>query len=101
MSASATELFWPAARLDEALEGAARHANLRVAPVPAGRGRGIEAAATGLGVEAEPLDVAYADLEASLASRLPALVDVGAEHPSGPGEYAAVVARARAAARID
>ena len=96
MSARAAELFWPASRLDEAVEGLARRARLRMRQVAA-RGKGIEAVATSLGVEAEPLDVAYADLEARLRSRLPALVDVGSDYAtgdaSGPPEFAAVVGR--------
>lgn len=93
MSASAAEIFWPAARLDEAVEGAARRSGLRVRPRTASRGKGIEATARALGVEAEPLDVAYADLEARLRARLPALVDVGPVHAEGGSEFAAVVGR--------
>jgi ATP-binding cassette subfamily B protein len=92
MSAAA-EIFWPAARLDEAVEGASRRAGLRIHPRASSRGKGIEATARALGVEAEPLDVAYADLEARLRARLPALVDVGPVHADGAPEFAAVIGR--------
>ncbi len=93
MSPAVSEVFWPAARLDEAVEGVARRSGLRVRPRTASRGKGIEATARALGVEAEPLDVAYADLEARLRSRLPALVDVGPVHADGTPEFAAVIGR--------
>lgn len=81
------ELFWPDDRLEEALDMSARHAGIARASVRRGwtqadaargpLGRRIEATATELGLEAEPLDLAYGDLEGRLLGATPLIAAFG------------------------
>ncbi len=101
MIGAPAELFWPAARLDEALESAARHAGIAASParrarhrreddrLPTALAQRIEAAAARLGIEAEPLDVAYGDLAARLVAASPVIVGFGGDQPG----VAAIVGR--------
>ena len=89
------ELAWPVSRLGEALEALARTGALaprsvEVPPPPhnlaqdgaEGLGRWIEATAGSLGLEAEPVDVPYAEVERLVRSAGPALLRLpGAGEP--------------------
>ncbi len=89
MSDEREELFWPEDRLEEAIDMSARHAGIARASVRrgwthAGAGsshgplaRRIETTAAELGVEAEPLDLAYGDLEARLFGGAPLIAALG------------------------
>jgi ATP-binding cassette, subfamily B, bacterial len=81
------KLSWPVSRLGEALEALARTGDLaprsvEVPPPPhnlardgaEGLGRWIEATAGSLGLEAEPVDVSYAEVERLVRSAGPALL---------------------------
>jgi ATP-binding cassette subfamily B protein len=88
-------LAWPVARLGEALEAMARHSGLapreREIPVPpeglaqadaAVLGAWIETAATWLGLEAEPVEAPYAEVEGLVRRAGPALLRLpGTEAP--------------------
>jgi ATP-binding cassette, subfamily B, bacterial len=87
-------LGWPASRIVEALETGARHASIplkksvEVAPVwgaselaGAAFDSWVDAGADWLGIEAEPVDVHYHDLEALLRRAPPVLVRIP---PAGP-----------------
>jgi ATP-binding cassette subfamily B protein len=89
MSRSLHDLSWPAARLGEALETAGRRAGLgaheeEVGAPPArlltgdsaAIGSWIEAAAGWLGLEAEPVDTSYAEIENLIRAAGPALLRV-------------------------
>jgi ATP-binding cassette subfamily B protein len=78
-------ITWPANRAAEALDALARRSGLRpkvggistpaaVDPDPTRLGRWIEASAAALGLEAEPEEVRYADVERFLESAAPALL---------------------------
>ena len=79
-------IAWPATRVGEALEALARRSDLRpksvelpappanIADDPRRLGLWIESAASSLGLEAEPEEIRYADLERKLTSASPALV---------------------------
>src|SRR3974390_1761427 len=82
-------LTWPLARLDEAIEWLTRKAGLydRTVEIPAAPPATadsevlldwIDAAARTLGIEAEPIDCAYADAEALLQNAGPALLQIRA-----------------------
>ena len=89
------KLSWPSSRLGEALEALARTGDLaprsvEVPPPPhnlardgaEGLGRWIEATAGSLGLEAEPVDVSYAEVERLVRSAGPALLRLpGAGEP--------------------
>ena len=89
------KLSWPVSRLGEALEALARTGDLaprsvEVPPPPhnlardgaEGLGRWIEATAGSLGLEAEPVDVSYAEVERLVRSAGPALLRLpGAGEP--------------------
>src|SRR6267142_5124693 len=89
------KLSWPVSRLGEALEALARIGDLaprsvEVPPPPhslardgaEGLGRWIEATAGSLGLEAEPVDVPYAEVERLVRSAGPALLRLpGAGEP--------------------
>ncbi len=90
MSDEREELFWPEDRLAEAIDMSARHAGIVRNSAQRGwthagdssrapLGRRIEATATELGVEAEPLDLAYGDLEARLFSGAPLVAALGTD----------------------
>ena len=77
--------LWPANRAAEALDALARRSGLRpkgggvstpaaVDPDPTRLGRWIEASAAALGLDAEPEEVRYADVELFLGSAAPALL---------------------------
>jgi ATP-binding cassette subfamily B protein len=87
MTRSIHALSWPAARLGEAIETAGRRAGLGPheaevgAPPPrllvgdsAALGRWIEAAAAWLGLEAEPVETPYAEVEQLVSTAGPALL---------------------------
>ena len=94
---SLAELAWPAAELHRALDGAARAhlyavGSRELAPPPAELSRAetsewLEAAAQWLGLEAEPVQVEYVDLERFLRRASPAILRLagddqpGEEHP--------------------
>ena len=78
-------ITWPANRGAEALDALARRSGLRpkvggistpaaVDPDPTRLGRWIEASAAALGLDAEPAEVRYADVERFLGSAAPALL---------------------------
>jgi len=79
-------ISWPANRIGEALEALASRSGLRpksvelpappadLADDPRRLGLWIESAASSLGLEAEPGEIRYADIERKLASAAPALV---------------------------
>ncbi|HVP52074.1 MAG TPA: ABC transporter ATP-binding protein [Terriglobales bacterium] len=79
-------IAWPANRVGEALEALARRSELRpksmdlpmppanAADDPRRLGLWIESAASALGLEAEPEEIRYADLETRLAGASPAVV---------------------------
>jgi len=79
-------ISWPANRIGEALEALARRSGLRpksvelptppanIADDPRRLGLWIESATSALGLEAEPEEIRYADLERRLACAAPALV---------------------------
>ena len=83
------ELAWPAAELHRALDGAARAqryaaGSRELAPPPAGLDREqtaewLEAAACWLGLEAEPVQVEYVDLERFLRRASPAVLRLAGE----------------------
>jgi ATP-binding cassette subfamily B protein len=89
------QLSWPVSRLGEALEALARTGGLapravEVPPPPPGLardgaeglGRWIEATAAALGLEVEPVDVPYAEVEWLVRSAGPALLRLpGADEP--------------------
>jgi ATP-binding cassette, subfamily B, bacterial len=87
MMRSVHELSWPAARLGEALETAARRAGLGAREAEVGApparlltadsallGRWIESVARWLNLEAEPVETPYAEIEQLLRTAGPALV---------------------------
>jgi ATP-binding cassette subfamily B protein len=87
MRRSVHELSWPAARLGEAIETAGRRAGLGAREAEVGApparlltgdgtalGQWIEAAASWLGLEAEPAETAYAEVEQLIRTAGPALV---------------------------
>ncbi|MCE9592602.1 MAG: ABC transporter ATP-binding protein/permease [Planctomycetes bacterium] len=84
MSAGLTDLFWPDARLDEAIELAARHAGIDCSGARTNGARSprgslalrLEAVARDLRIEIEPLDIACGDLDARLRSEAPFLAVV-------------------------
>lgn len=96
---SGAALTWPTARLGEAIEALARHGGLAAdrgaavaTPVPPAAlqqpgasdvGAWIEWAGARFGLEAEPVQVAAADVEATLRRAGPALVRVRGEHETG------------------
>jgi ATP-binding cassette subfamily B protein len=79
-------IAWPASRVGEALETLAQRSGLRPRsielPVPPANiaddahrlGLWIESAANSLGVEAEPAEIRYTDIERKLASAAPAIL---------------------------
>jgi ATP-binding cassette subfamily B protein len=78
-------ITWPANRAAEALDALARRSGLRpqvggistpaaVDPDPTRLGRWIEVSAAALGLDAEPAEVRYADVERFLGSAAPALL---------------------------
>jgi len=79
-------IAWPANRIGEALEALARRSDLRpksielpappanIADDPHRLGLWIESAASALGLEAEPEEIRYADIETRLAAASPAVV---------------------------
>jgi len=79
-------IAWPANRIGEALEALARRSDLRpkaielplppvnIADDPRRLGLWIESAASSLGLEAEPSQMRYAEVERKLASAAPALL---------------------------
>jgi ATP-binding cassette subfamily B protein len=79
-------IAWPASQIGEALEALARRSDLRpkeielpvppanIAEDPRRLGLWIESAASALGLEAEPNEIRYADVERRLASAAPALL---------------------------
>ena len=79
-------IAWPANRIGEALEALARKSGLRpkslelptppanIADDPRRLGLWIESATSALGLEAEPEEIRYADLDRKLACAAPALV---------------------------
>ena len=79
-------IAWPANRIGEALEALARRSDLRpkaielplppvnIADDPRRLGVWIESAASSLGLEAEPSQMRYAEVERKLASAAPALL---------------------------
>ena len=81
-------LLWPSARLDEALHALVAHALLPTAPPltaapgaalhqnPESVAEWLEAAARSLGVEAQPAETPYPDLERHLPAMGPALIRV-------------------------
>ena len=89
------QLSWPVSRLGEALEALARTGGLapravEVPPPPPslardgaeGLGRWVEATAAALGLEVEPVDVPYAEVERLVRSAGPALLRLpGADEP--------------------
>ncbi len=99
-----TDFSWPPESLDDAIATLARAAGLSpradVAPRPPEglegdvrtRDAWIEATASFLGVEAEPVECTYADLEGSLRTMSPFLLRVS--YPAGP-RYLAVVGATR------
>lgn len=103
MSGRENGVFWPAERLEEALESAAAYAGL-LSPLPRARRDGarrsasIESSAARLGIEAEAIATSYGDLEARLLRcapgivRVPAMVSIG-EPPSV--EFAVIVGARR------
>lgn len=114
MSAPLERVSWPAARLGEALEALSRAAALPVkgAGLPAppadllrpgvaqptglALGRWIEGAASLLGLEAEPVEARYGDVEALIRRAGPALLRV-----QGPeGRFLALVGASRRRARL-
>jgi ATP-binding cassette subfamily B protein len=87
MRRSVHELSWPAARLGEAIETAGRRAGLGAREAEVGApparlltgdgtalGQWIEAAASWLGLEAEPVETPYAEVEPLIRTAGPALV---------------------------
>lgn len=82
MSARDVERFWPSERLEEALEHLARRAGIARSAARAGASVSscaspaarLERAAKALGIELEPLDVAYGELETRLRSDAPSVV---------------------------
>jgi ATP-binding cassette subfamily B protein len=83
------DVVWPASRAVEALEAAARRAGLPVSPsgeiapvwgaselAPAAFDEWVSASARWLGIEAEPVLIEYAEVEAFLRGAAPALVRV-------------------------
>ncbi|WP_438019888.1 ABC transporter ATP-binding protein [Sorangium sp. So ce315] len=114
MSASLDSASWPAARLGEAMEALARAAALPVkgagAPAPPADllrpevtqpgglplGRWMEGAAGSLGLEAEPVEARYGDVEALIRRAGPAVLRV-----QGPeGRFLALVGVSRGRARL-
>jgi ATP-binding cassette subfamily B protein len=97
-----TELAWPAAELHRALDGAARSqryaaGSRELAPPPAGLGRTetaewLEAAAQWLGLEAEPVQVEYVDLERFLRRASPAILRLPGD---GDALYLVVISSGR------
>ena len=79
-------IAWPANRVGEALEALAQRSGLRPKsielPMPPGNiaddphrlGLWIESAASSLGLEVEPIEIRYADIERALATAAPALI---------------------------
>ena len=79
-------IAWPASRIGEALEALARRSDLRpkeielpvpptnIADDPRRLGLWIESAASALGLEAEPIEIRYAEVERKLAAAAPALL---------------------------
>jgi ATP-binding cassette, subfamily B, bacterial len=67
-------ITWPRSRAAEALTVLARVAKLPTARAPAAEGQAIERLAGQLGLEAEPIGAAYADIDALLAGAGPALL---------------------------
>jgi ATP-binding cassette, subfamily B, bacterial len=103
---------WPGDRLGEAMEALGRHAGLgvrmaaEVAPPEAVLGAGgarldrwVEAAAAWIGIEAEPVDVAYPDLARLVAGAGPALVRLPGPESDGP-RFLALLAGSRRHARL-
>ena len=97
MTADGTHAAWPASRLEEALEALARLHRLPTrggengergrgsesSPETDGRTVGVQEAAARLGVEAQRVGVAHADLSRFLRSSAPALVEL----PGGTGPH--------------
>lgn len=82
-------ITWPTARLGEAIEALARHANLlprpaNAPPAPAGLANAdehtlaqwVELVANQLDIEAEPVEINYTDVEAFVRGAAPALVEL-------------------------
>jgi ATP-binding cassette, subfamily B, bacterial len=103
---------WPVDRLGEALGALGRHAGLgvrtaaEVAPPAAVLGGGgarldrwVEAAAAWIGIEAEPVDVAYPALARLVARAGPALVRLPGPDSDGP-RFLALLAGTRRHARV-
>jgi ATP-binding cassette subfamily B protein len=91
-----TSLLWPADRLGEALQALARESGLEIVPEtraepssgpadpedPEALGSWIEAAAAGAGLEAEPVETSYGEIEALLGRAAPAFLRLpGEESP--------------------
>lgn len=93
----AASVAWPAERLPEALQLLASRSGLRpraaalAVPRDGAAGAWIEGAAEWLGLEAEPADAGYADLEGMIRSAAPALVRLG------EGGYVLLLRRGRRA----
>lgn len=101
---NAVDLVWPAQRAAEALEALARRSGLvRVGGPPAAAvggpdmARGLERAAGLLGLEIEPIESGYRDLDAALAGSAPALWHV----PPAGGVVAVVRGSGRSLCVLD
>ena len=100
MMTGATDTTWPASRLGEALDALARRSGLSskvaetrnpgasIVSEPAVLNRWVETAAATLGLEAEPADVRYSELEDYLRTAGPAVVRLS---PSGEPQFLAVL----------
>ena len=87
-----TGLLWPADRLGEALHALARESGLEPKAEPSSGpadpgdpealGAWIEAAAAGAGLEAEPVETSYAEIEALLGRAAPAFLRLPGEESS-------------------
>jgi ATP-binding cassette subfamily B protein len=94
LTADWESLSWPPSRLGEALDGLARHGGLepKATAPPAGPSRleaartdeWVVAAADWMGLEAEPVEFTYPELEAVLLGAGPALLRRGDEGAAGP-----------------
>lgn len=102
-----TELAWPAAELHRALDGAARAhrynaGGRELAPPPAGLDsrettEWLESAAQWLGLEAEPVQVEYVDLERFLRRSAPGILRLPGSGEAGdePARYLVVISSGR------
>src|SRR5579872_2303096 len=105
MMTGATDTTWPASRLGEAMDALARRSGLSskaaetrdpgasIVSEPAVLNRWVETAAATLGLEAEPADVRYSELEDYLRTAGPAVVRL--THDGEPQFLAVLEARGR------